>query len=232
MPEVGHSQRQENLANMSTRIGLIHALLESIAPIEAAFASAWADAELIHLYDSSLYIDFHRAHQVTPDITRRVAALIHQSASSGAAGLLFTGSLFSESVTSVRAQVSIPVLTAYEALIEAALAAGSRLVLLATVSDTIGMVEQDLAAYADLHQVSYTLESRWVRGALTALQSGNRQQHDDLIARAAAEFESCDALILAQHSMALASQKIPHTPGRKVLTSSQTAAVRLKELVA
>ena len=117
---------QRRREQMPTRIGLLHALLESMAPVEKAFAEIWPDVELIHLYDGSLYVDYNRCGQITPDITRRVSELVCYSAASGAAGILFTGSLFGEPVKAARAGLSIPVLTAYEAMIEAAFAEGTR----------------------------------------------------------------------------------------------------------
>ena len=216
---------------MPIRIGLIHALLESLAPAERAFAEVWPEAEVINLYDGSLYADYTRGGQITPDITQRVTELIHLSAASGAAGILFTGSLFGEPLKAARASLSIPVLTAFEAMIEAAFAEGSRLGLLATVADTISMVQNDVASHAKSNKISYMLDCRFVEGAMAALRSGDRELHDHLVAEAASELIHCDALMLAQHSMGPARHGIAAAVGRTILTSPKTAAVKLKRLL-
>ena len=216
---------------MTTRIGLVHALRASMAPVEAAFARAWPEAEVVNLYDHSLYADYQRWGRVTPEITRRVTALLKYSADSGADGILFTGSLFGESVVAARATMSIPVLTAYEAMIEAAFEAGARLGLLATVADTIRMVERDIAHYAEGRGLSYTLDTRLVPGAMEALQAGDRDRHDALLAESAAQLVGCQVLILAQHSMGPSRSLLDELPGRQILTSPETAAAKLKVLL-
>ena len=216
---------------MPIRIGLIHALPESVAPVEAAFTDLWPEAELINLYDGSLYADYSRARRITTQITRRVNELVRYSAATGAAGILFTGSLFSEPVKAARASLSIPVLTAYEAMIEAAFAEGTRLGLLATVADTITMMESDVASHAQSNHISYKLDARLVEGAMAALRSGDRARHDHLVAEAAGELVDCDALMLAQHTMGPARQKLAGAAGRTILASPETAAVKLKRLL-
>ncbi len=58
------------------RIGLVHALHASIAPIEAAFDAGWPEAETISLFDQSLYVDYAKVREVTPEIRRRIGALL------------------------------------------------------------------------------------------------------------------------------------------------------------
>ena len=212
------------------RIGLVHALEASIAPIENAFSRLWPAAEPVHLLDGSLYLDYHAAGEVTPAIAQRIQALIHHAVAFGAKGLLLTGSLFSQPVEDARENLSIPALAAYEAMIEEAFASGSRFGLIATYADTITMMEADIERYASQKGIGYQLESKMVESALEALQSGDRERHDSLVA-VAAEGLDCDVLLLAQHSMSPVEERIPERPGRRVLTSSETAVRKLKKLV-
>lgn len=216
---------------LAARIGTVHALTESIEPVDAAFASVWADAEVLALCDESLYADYARWGAETPEIKRRVTVLLDYSARTGVDGILFAGSLFSESVKVARATMTIPVLTAYEAMVEAAFEAGTRLGLLATVEGTITALEHDIAQYARERGRSFTLESRYVAGALNALRSGDQIRHDALIAEAAAELQDCEALMLAQHSMGPARRLVSNVSRRQVLTSPDAAALKLKRLV-
>jgi hypothetical protein len=74
------------------------------------------------------------------------------------------------------------------------------------------------------------ISTRAIPAAIAALQQGRGAEHDRLIAAAAAEIGSCDALVLGQFSMARAAPGIPAAPGRRVLTSPQSAVNRLKQM--
>ncbi len=216
---------------MSVRVGLVHALEGSIAPIEQELQHQWPEAEALHLYDSSLYSDYRKHGQVTDEIRDRIGALLRHSADAGARGILFTGSLFSRAVEQGREGLDVPVLTAYEAMIEAAFSAGRRLALLATFPDTIEAVRQDIEGYAQRQSTTFALQADLVDGAFDALQGGDLARHDELIVEAAVGITKCDALLLAQHSMSSAAGKIPVRTKPRILTSSRTAVRKLKRLV-
>ena len=136
------------MSEKPVRIGLVHALEASIAPIEDAFSRFWPEAEAVNLLDGSLYLDYDAAGEVTSSITRRIQALIHHAVGFGARGLLLTGSLFSQAVQDARKDLPVPALAAYEAMIEEAFACGSRFGLIATYAGTITMMEADIERYA------------------------------------------------------------------------------------
>jgi hypothetical protein len=73
--------------------------------------------------------------------------------------------------------------------------------------------------------------TRVVDGALAALKDGRGEEHDRLIAGAAAELPPVDALVLAQFSMARAATSIAAVKGRRVLTTPASAVLKLKSLV-
>ena len=218
------------MSEKPVRIGLVHALEASIAPIEDAFSRFWPEAEAANLLDGSLYLDYDAAGEVTPAITRRIQALMNHAIGFGARGLLLTGSLFSQPVQEARKDLPVPALAAYEAMIEEAFACGSRFGLIATYADTIRMMKADIERYARQKGTGYRLESKMVEGALEAVRSGDRERHDSLVA-AAAEGLDCDVLLLAQHSMSPVKERIAERPGRRVLTSSETAVRKLRALV-
>ena len=217
------------------RIGLVHALHASIAPIEAAFARGWPEAETVNLYDQSLYADFNRSRRVTPELARRIERLLAFSAEAGADAVLFTGSLFGEAVTAARANLSVPVLTAYEAMIEEAFLGAPdiapRIGILATAASTIDMMKPDIAQYAVRNHFRYEIDARHVAGAIDALLCGDRDEHDALVLSAAADMPASDVLMLAQFSMAPLAGRIPPREGRRVLSSPDSAVAKLKRLL-
>ena len=102
---------------------------------------------------------------------------------------------------------------------------------MATVRDTIPAVESDAKQYGTDHNVSFSVRSRYVEHAMDAMRSGHRKLHDGLIAACAADFHDCDALLLAQHSMGSAREAIKDVPGCKILTSPETAVLKLRQLL-
>ncbi len=222
------------MSRSGPRIGLVHALRESIAPIEAAFARDWPEAEPITLFDQSLYVDYARAGALTPELAARVAALLRHSAGCGAQAILFTGSLFGAPVEAVRGELPVPVLTSYEALIARGFSLGPRLGLVATVADTLRLMQEDIGRYAADHALDADLAGVHVAGAVEALTSGDRPTHDrrvlDAVERLARRGDR-DAILLGQFSMAPVAAQLPGDFPVPVLTSTGTALERLRELV-
>lgn len=212
---------------MTVRIGLIHALAESMMPVERALAELWPEAEPAHLLDDSLYRD--RAKGATVDVfDQRIASLLRHSAAAGAAGAIFTGSFFAASVERARAGLGIPVLTSYEALIAAALDTGPRLHILASAADAVGLLAEDIRRAAAARGVEVEISGGHVAGALDALTAGDRPRHDALVAESAAGVPACDALLLAQFTMAPARAACERVVSVPVLTAPDTAVLELK----
>ena len=213
------------------RIALIHALPESPEPANRAFAALWPEAARFNLMDDSLAPDLAAAGSITPAITQRFLDLAEYASGTGARGILFTCSAFGASIDACKKAVAIPVLKPNEAALEAALAAGPRIALLATFGPTIPSMTAELEAMARVRGIVPTILTRVVDGALQALKRGDGAEHDRLIAGAAAELTGVDALVLAQFSMARALVAIPEVEGRKVITTPESAVVKLRGLV-
>jgi Asp/Glu/hydantoin racemase len=147
----------------------------------------------------------------------------------GADAILYTCSAFGPAIEAARAALDVPVLKPNEAMLDEALAAGRRIGLIATFEPSLPALKAELEDLARQRKLDLTIGTRVVHGALAALHEGQPAEHDRLIAGAAAELEDCDALILGQFSMASAAQCIPARSGRKVLTSPESAVLRLKQ---
>jgi hypothetical protein len=214
------------------RIALIHALPESPEPANRAFAELWPEAGRFNLMDDSLAPDLAASRSITPAITQRFLDLGHYAARTGARGILFTCSAFGTAIDVCKAALKpIPVLKPNEAALEAALDAGPRIALLATFAPTIVSMTAELETMARARGVAPTIMTRVVDGALEALKAGDGDRHDRLIAQAAADLASVDALVLAQFSMARAAPAIAPVPGRTILTTPASAVLKLKMLV-
>ncbi len=215
----------------SHRIGLVHAVSVAIEPIREAFARLWPGAYTTNLLDDSLSPDLAAAGRITPEITRRMVALAKYSAEAGADGVLFTCSAFGTAIDKAKAELPIPVLKPNEAMIDEALDTGRRVALLATFEPTIASMRSEFESAAEARGVNLNLLTRHVAGAIEALQGGRTDEHDRLIAEAAAEVADFDALILGQFSMARARNAIDDVPGRRIITSPDSAVARMKSLL-
>lgn len=208
------------------RIALIHALKHSIAPIEAAFATAWPEARLMNLLDDSLSADLARDGALTDAMTERFLGLGDYAGATGADAILFTCSAFGPCIEAVAAaHAPMPVLRPNEAMIEHAVTMGKRIGLLSTFPPTLVSMPAEFPA--SVHVVPKLAE-----GALAALDRGDRVEHDRLIAEASRDLRDCDVIALAQFSIAATAPLVAEATGRPVVTTPDSAVRKLMKLLA
>ena len=207
------------------RIALVHALRHSPPPIEAAFAALWPEARLMNLLDDSLSADLARDGALTPAMTRRFLDLAAYAVGTGCDGILFTRSAFGPCIDAVKAaHPGLPVLKPNEAMIEEAVAAGGRIGLMATFAPTLATMPAEFPAGLEL-------QPRMIDGALAALDRGDPAEHDRLAAEAARDLAGCDAIALAQFSLARAAGAVAAASGRPVLTTPESAVRKMRRLL-
>jgi hypothetical protein len=207
------------------RIALIHALKHSLLPIEASFARLWPEASLMNLLDDSLSSDVAR-DGLTVAMTERFLSLGNYAASTGADAILFTCSAFGPCIEAVaRAHAPMPVLKPSEAMIEQAAARGHRIGLLSTFPPTLMSMPPEFPGTVEI-------VPKLAEGAMAALDRGDRSEHDRLVAQASRDLRDCDLIALAQYSMAPAATLVAEASGRPVLTTPDSAVLKLKQLLA
>ena len=207
------------------RIALIHALKHSIVPIETSFARLWPDASLMNLVDDSLSADLARDGRLTDDMTGRFLKLGRYAADTGADAILFTCSAFGPCIEAVaRAHAPMPVLKPNAAMIEQAVAKGGKIGLLSTFAPTLMSMPPEFPS-------SVEIVPKLAEGALAALDRGDRVEHDRLVAEASRDLRDCDLIALAQYSMAPAAELVAEASGRPVLTTPDSAVLKLRELL-
>jgi len=202
------------------RITLIHALKHSIVPIETSFAKLWPEARLMNLLDDSLSADLARDGGLSDAMTERFLKLGRYAAGTGSDAILFTCSAFGPCIEAVaRAQAPMPVLKPNEAMIEQAAAKGRKIGLLSTFAPTLASMPREFPA-------SIEVVPKLAEGA-----RGDRAGHDRLVVQAAKDLRDCDLIALAQYSMAPAAALVAGATGRPVLTTPDSAVMKLKELL-
>jgi hypothetical protein len=204
------------------RIVLIHALKHSLQPIEDAFARLWPEATRMNLLDDSLSADLARDGRLTDGMTERFLSLGRYAAATGADGILFTCSAFGPCIEAVaRAHAPMPVLKPNEAMIEQAVEQGRRVGLLSTFPPTLASMPAEFPPAIEL-------VPKLAEGALAALDRGDRAEHDRLVMEASKDLRDCDLIALAQYSMAPAASQVAQATGRPVLTTPESAVLKLK----
>jgi Asp/Glu/hydantoin racemase len=217
---------------MPRKIALIHATPLSIEPINTAFKTSWPAARATNLLDDSLSQDVAAAGSLTPDMHRRFCQLAGYVAATGADAILFTCSAFGPCIETAKRTVGIPTLKPNEAMIDEALASGGRIALVATFGPTIGSMQAEFEAAAAALGRRLELTTHEVAGnAMAALQSGDAERHDRLIADTVKAAGAADVVVLAQFSMARAAPLAAATTKAKVLTTPASAVARLKALL-
>ena len=207
------------------RITLVHALKHSIVPIETSFAKLWPDARLMNLLDDSLSADLARDGGLTEAMTERFLSLGRYAASTSSDAILFTCSAFGPCIEAVaRAHAPMPVLKPSEAMIEQAVARGGKIGLLSTFPPTLVSMPPEFPA-------SIEIVPKLAQGAMAALDRGDRATHDRLVVEASRDLRGCDLIALAQYSLAPAAAAVTEATGRPVLTTPDSAVMKLKKLL-
>lgn len=204
------------------RIALIHALRHSIDPIVASFAKAWPEARLANLLDDSLSADLAAGASLDA-MTPRFLTLARYARDTGADGILFTCSAFGVCIEACAAELSqMPVLKPNDAMIEAT-SGYSRIGVLASFAPTLASMPAEFPV---------PVRTMLAAGAMAALDVGDGAEHDRLAATAALGLAGCDVIALAQFSLARAADAVAAATGLPVITTPDSAVLKLRRLLA
>ena len=206
------------------RIALIHALAASVAPIHAAFAQAWPEARTFDLLDTSLSVDLAAEGELTETMIERFKTLAIYAAGT-ADRILFTCSAFGPAIDAASRSVSIPVLKPNTGAFEAALNLGRRIGLLTTFEASSSALAREILEQANARGQDIHLRAHFCAGALSALQSGDPEEHDIRLAEASLQLGDVDVVVLGQFSAARAAAAVAAASARPVITTP-LAAVR------
>ncbi len=210
------------------RIALIHALSHAVDPINQAIARDWPSAMRMNLLDDSLSADLAASGRgQDAAMQMRFQRLAGYAVDCGCHAILFTCSAFGTCIEAVAQRYPhMPVLKPNEAMIDDASALGQRIGLVATFAPTLVSMPPEFPAHVQL-------ETGLAEEALAALNAGDAQRHDELIAQAAMVLanKGCGVISLAQFSMARAAGLVAQRTGLTVLTPVASAVTRLKTLL-
>ena len=215
----------------SPRIALIHATALSMAPIQAAFERIWPQARRMNLLDDSLSVDRAAAGELTPAMVQRFVDLARYAQGTGCSAILFSCSAFGPAIEAAGQVTGLPTLKPNEAMFAQALAlkpGALRLGLLASFRPSLASMGAELQAMAAAQDRRVDLRSVFVAEAMDDLAQGREQEHHRKIAQAARALADCDAVMLAQFSMAAALPLVQQELPCPVLASPDCAVRALQ----
>ncbi len=208
------------------------ALLSTLASVPAAFDPLLdvllPEVDRWHVVDESLLADAVRAGSLPPPTARRVVAQVRLAVEAGADAVLVTCSSIGAAAEAADRAVAVPVRRIDAPMAAEAVGHGPRVGVLATLRSTLeptaDLVRRTAAARArDIDVLAVVAD-----GAFDALRDGRRDEHDRLVATAAAELAARrDVLVLAQASMAPAVATLADV-GVPVLTSPRTGIAQMR----
>jgi aspartate/glutamate racemase len=218
------------MTSSAPRIAFLHTGAVNIAPFGALAAEFLPDATIVNYLDDRIVADLGDEERAG-SVPERVDDLVRAAAAGGADAVMFTCSSISELAAPAAAAAGVPVLRVDEAMADAAVRAGRRIRVLATLATTCRPTLGLLQERAGLAGVEPEFTSEVIEGAFAAVAGGDRATHDRLVAaaieRGAAE---ADVIVLAQASMASAAEAV--SVDVPVLTSPRLGVERLAAALA
>lgn len=200
------------LHTSGVHVPTFRALREELAP-------GWQD---LHVVDPSLLADARRGG-MTPALGERIDARLHELADGGADVIVCTCSSLGGHAERRTADLGVPVLRGDRPMAEAAVAAGSRIAVLATVSSTL---DPTRALLLDAAPGPVDIVDVYCPEAFALFEAGNLDAYALEIARKAREAApGVEVIVLAQPSLAPAAALLTDLP-IPVLVSPRTAVTR------
>lgn len=189
--------------------------------------------QLRHVLDEPLLQRIRERGELSPQDAARLQSHIDLAQEIHAGAVLVTCSTVSPCVDVLPSKNSIPVIKIDEAMLAQAVAAGTRIGVIATVTTTLKPTEDALHAQAARDRKKIETTMVFVPDAFAALARGVRATHDRLVKQAILELANkVDVIVLAQASMA----NVPDTLAlgecpAPVLTSPRTALLKAQDLL-
>lgn len=212
-----------------TRVAFLHTGAVVIAPVIESARAALPDATLVNYLDDRIVADLGDAERAA-SVADRLAHLAEAARDAGADVVMLTCSSISGYAAPTAERAGIPVLRIDEAMADRAVATGTRIAVIATLPTTLEPTVTLLRERAALVGAAPEILDEVVDGAFAAVSSGDRPQHDALVAAAIERLAArADVVVLAQASMASAAERaVVSVP---VLTSIRPGIERLAELL-
>lgn len=224
-------------SDMGDNVGQILALIHTSPILTQTFGTLCArelpGVEVFHMVDESLIRDTIRAGGLRRVTIRRLLGMVESAGEAGADAVMVTCSSLGEAVTLAQRIFDFPVIRVDEAMAEAAVRAGERLGVMATVRTTLEPTAALLREKAAAVGRKVELVECLCDGAFEAVLTGDTATHDRIVSAALLdEMRGVDAVVLAQASMARVVRAMPEGLLKMpVLSSPELSVQRAREIL-
>jgi Asp/Glu/hydantoin racemase len=208
-------------------LALIHTSATLVPVFQQLCKAHLPNVDTFNIVDDSLVRAIGTKGSLTADIARRVEAYITSAEAGGADHILVTCSSIGPAVEASAPFCAVPVLRVDQPMADAAVAAGRRIGVIATLPTTLNPTSDLVRRRAALAGKEIELTARLVSGAFEALMSGDAATHDALVSAALRELSSqVDVILLAQASMGRVVDALPEADKRVPIFASPPLAIK------
>ncbi|GIW75678.1 MAG: hypothetical protein KatS3mg104_0741 [Phycisphaerae bacterium] len=190
-------------------------------------------ARVFNMVDESLLCDIIEHGTCPPGTARRLCGHVLSASDAGAGVILVTCSSMGPAVEASRVLVPATVLRADEAMVDQAVAIGTRIGIVATLPSTLDPTRSLVQQKSVQQSRQVQIFANVIEGAFSAVMNGDTQKHDQLVANAVRQLaEKVDVVLLAQASMARAIDALPNGQmDIPVLSSPRLAVQRIVQIL-
>lgn len=207
-------------------LALIHTSATLVPVFQQLCKAQLPNVDTFNIVDDSLVRAIGAKGALTADIARRVEAYITSAEAGGADYILVTCSSIGPAVEASAPFCAVPVLRVDQPMADAAVAAGCRIGVIATLPTTLNPTSDLVRRRAIGAGKTIELTARLVTGAFEALMAGDAATHDTLVAAALRELSGeVDVILLAQASMARVVDTLPEADRRVPIFASPPTAI-------
>lgn len=197
--------------------------------IKKLFTELLPEVRLVNLIDDGLIHDVVARGGVDKALTRRLYTYYRQAQDFGADAIFNTCSSVGEVADLARGLLDIPLVKIDDAMAAEAASLYGRVGVIATLPTTLAPTIRLLQREADKRGRKFQAEAGLADGAYQALIGGSPETHDRLILEMALKLAgTCDALVLAQGSMARMEATLAEATGKPVLSSPRRGVLALR----
>lgn len=208
-------------------LALIHTSATLVPVFQQLCKAHLPNVDTFNIVDDSLVRAIGAKGALTADIARRIEAYITSAEAGGADHILVTCSSIGPAVEASAPFCAVPVLRVDQPMADAAVAAGRRIGVIATLPTTLNPTGDLVRRRAALAGKEIELTARLVSGAFEALMSGDAATHDALVSAALRELSlQVDVILLAQASMGRVVDALPEADKRVPIFASPPLAIK------
>src|SRR4051794_2795259 len=188
--------------------------------------------EIFHMTDESLIRNTIASERLTPVTTRRLAAMIGSAHEGGASAVMVTCSSIGPATQMARSLYDFPIFRIDEAMADAAVAAGRRIGVAATLRTTLEPTLALLKDTATRTAKDVEILPALFEGAFEAVVAGDTKRHDAIVAEGLISLrERSDVVVLAQASMSRVVGQLHLNEGSPILSSPELAVLRMRDVL-